>query len=767
MKFLRNIFWQSTDLMQNGRGLLLFFGIVLMSTSAHLYAPGTPGPVATAGTTAAEEDMALKLSDADIKALGLSESEAAELRQFFDAVNNLPAAEKKQIKDLASETETKMRAKNLDPNNFDDLVKFMEEQEKEAKGIKEQPAAVPTVEEAKPAEKAPVVYVASPKDTLTLLRDIERKIESLLVKVKSRESLNRKMLSMQLEISELRYFIKVLQSPDLVLLLASKEFEKLHKNLETLHKALATHEPSIIARKRVGDDDPYEILEIEYTATPEQITAAYKRLKNTKSPEAVKKILKEKGFTEKESKKKIKEARLTWRFIQEAYDLLNDPKERALIRKELKNKIDAEARNDRASRAAFDRLFDAFTTAFYPQGMLKDIRGLLEKHKPQELEAAKKELEKEKAAAERAKKVTRIETTPMRPAFGETQPYKEFYEKMAQESYMRPQYPTPPSYAGAKPAGEPSEKAGAAAEGKKEEPKKKEGKKEEKEKKEEKGKEKEGEEKIEKKELPKYAALDTVERILKGAKKSIKVKDEEGKEEELDLADILENFKTNIKSGGADEEGIQQLMLFATENQFEMLFEALKTLAPDEKNKLNEAFCGEWKKRIWTPYGALLEKWHEEIYGRLLGQRFVKKHGKWNEQKAKKYMLDKAEPDKTALSTKKWKAPKMASKKEINLGALRDITNGIHIYSQAINKECKLGKAPAKKEERKKAKAPKKKKPAKAPEAEEAAEEEEAEEAEAPEEAAPEAEAEAAGAPEPLEARAAEPPATPEPLEAR
>ena len=111
------------------------------------------------------------------------------------------------------------------------------------------------------------------------------------------------------------------------MLLASKEFDTLHRNLEALHKVLATHEPRIIAKKRTGDvDDPYEMLGIDYDAKPDQIKAAYTKLKKTQSPEAVQADLKKKKVSEKVAKKKVKEARLSWSFIQSAYDSLRIPK---------------------------------------------------------------------------------------------------------------------------------------------------------------------------------------------------------------------------------------------------------------------------------------------------------------------------------------------------------------------------------------------------------------------------------------------------------
>ncbi len=713
--------------------------------------PAAPNPYADL-----ESEMTFNLTDADIKGLNLNETEAAELRQFFDALNNLSPAEKQQLRDLGAETEKKMKEKKLDPSNFDDLVKFMEEEEREAKGEKAPAVTAEIEEKAKPVEKPVLIPVASPKDTLTLLKEIERKIESLLVKTKTREALNKKLSTLQQELSEFRYFIKILQASDLVLLLASKEFERLHKNLETLHKALATYEPSILARKRSGDvDDPYEMLSLEYSATPEQITKAYNTLKAAQSPEAVEVALKTSKLSEKDKKKQRKEARLTWRFIQDAYDTLIDPNERAIARKELKNKIEEEARHERTSRAAFDKLFTAFTTAFYPHEILKDIRSLLEKYKPQELELAKKTLEAEKKVAERAKLPVRVETTPIRAGVTE-QPYEAFYQKMAQESYMRPQYPAPaisavPAAAGEKPGTQESEAKKAADKKKKDKEDKEKKEKEEKEKKEKEAK-KAAKKGITEKEVPKFSALNDIEKILKEAKDTIEVTEqpkrgargakkeetEETEEAEEEQAaeerpthpvkfetigfNLMQDVRKPITRGtpALPSEAAFNARQFFDQNRFADLAKALKTLAPgDKKLDAKSKLCAEWKDRIWNPYGGLVKKWVKAFYtdiSHMSGSRI-------DPSKAELYGLGADHPEPTEFFKKKKKdekgpakapaKPSARAKKPatdgdeeeakfaqelsnvVNLAQIRDTTKAINVYFDNISKACGLGAPPA------------------------------------------------------------------------
>ena len=648
-------------------------------------------------------DMSFTLSDEEIKAFNLNEAETQELRQFFDVLNNLPAEDRQKIKEESEKIEQKMRDAKLDPTNVDDLVKFMEAEEKKAAGkIEPVPFEKPLEIETPTEKKLTFIPAVNPKDTLSLLKDIERKIDSLLVKAKSREALNKKLSTMQQEIIEFRYFIITLQDPELVILLASKDFVKLHKNLETLQKALATHEPSIIARKRgaINDDDPYELLDVEYDATPERITQAYKKLKAAKSPEAMAKAFKKQGISEKDGKKRLKEARLSWSFIQDAYDTLQDPNERALVRKELKTKIDQEARHEQASKTAFNAVFDALTTAFYPHAVLKDIQALLEKYKPQELEKAKKQLEVEKKATERAKQVTssRIEATPHRPG-AERAPYEEFYQKIGFEP--RPTYPMPQPTgpASGEKAGpgrkDEMEKGGAKPEGKKD------GKKEEKkdEKKDGKGEKKEEKKeagKIDKKDLEKYAALDAIERILKAAAKktTITFTNGAGVAAQLTFDAIITNLEADLRAATPQDDGIKQLKQYVDEVELDGLFEALKKLAPEPKKKVLSAdqashddLSKEWVKRIWEPYNYLIETWYNGIYGHIGKLRAAKRLLPWNQPKAKIYKLDTAEPTHDLILSKKWKKSDPAGT-PINLAAVRDLMLGTNLYYTAINQAC-------------------------------------------------------------------------------
>lgn len=74
------------------------------------------------------EQPLFQLSDADLGALNLKDDELAEFKQFVDALNNLPPQDQDYLKKLGQEMEQQMKDKGLDPNNFDDVAKWMETQ---------------------------------------------------------------------------------------------------------------------------------------------------------------------------------------------------------------------------------------------------------------------------------------------------------------------------------------------------------------------------------------------------------------------------------------------------------------------------------------------------------------------------------------------------------------------------------------------------------------------------------------------------------------
>lgn len=684
-----------------------------------------------------EKGASFALSDEEIKKLNLSESETAELRQFFDALNNLSPAEKQELEELGKKTEAEMKKKNLDPSNFDDLVKFME-----AEGAVPKETARPTPPPFAPTRKVEepvfeqpkVVPVSSPVDTLTMLNDIIKHLASLHQKGMTHESISRKLESVKPQLYELAYYLHILKSPDLIVLLSSREFMPFHDSLKNLHAALATYEPSIVGRRKASfaEDNPYEVLDVSADATNEEITAAYEKAKKALSPKAIEQHLKDQGADAKTIKKRVKEAGTTFMIIEDAYKELKNPQKRQKIDARLQEKGALESRLDQNSLRAFDSLYRVLS-GFYPQSIIRDAQRLLERYKPQEAALARAQLEKERVAYERSKQVTRVSQLPPRFQMPEA-PYEEFYRKMAQESYQRPIYPGRPGGLNGMMPPPPPTPPTAAAGGKKEEGKKEGGKKEGG-KKEEKGKEESGKEKkgkgkektrgIEKKDIEKYSLIAEIEKILKHGdeldkKGAVPVR---SKTEE----ETFPTLKAAIKAADAElttvsrsaatapSEDIQKLEILLQGYAFEPLTQELKKLAPGPNKKIDdENLKKEWQEHVFNPYGYKIMEWYNELFLLFTAVgRHTARMRPLHKTKAQLYNLNTPLPDVWAKPAKESGKPAPIpepSEESVNLGKWRDTIIQMHAYFDNINRAFGLGpvpggpvkapKAPAPKEEK-------------------------------------------------------------------
>lgn len=693
----------------------------------------------TTFSTAVDPSAQFKLSDEDIKALGLPEGEAAELKQFFDALNNLSPAQKKELEDLGRQTEEKMRQKGLDPTNMDDLMKFMES-EGAAAGPQKPTRRTP---EAKPAfieptvEKPKIVPVASPASTLTMLHDIAKHLASLRQKAITRPAMSQRLASIQGELSELTYYIPLLTAPDLIALLSSKEFMSLHDNFEALHKALATYEPSIIARKpQLFENDPYEVLGVPYDAKKEQITERFNAAKAENSPATIEAHLKKEKVPAKNIKHQVKRARVAFGFVERAYKTLSSPKERAAADKHLQKKIAKEKSNEASSMHAFNEIYASLAGRVKSQ-LLPNIKQLLERYKPQELARAREQMDLERKAYERSKQIVKIPIATAQQPYMGGGPYEEFYRKMAQESYMKPQYPQQrfngqsagqQNGKGPEKAGEGAAGGGAAGKGGKKEggkdgkggEKDKSGKDGAKDGKDGKGPGGEAPKAEEKLDFSKIKVLDRLADLLgeadalkdtltvAGPTRSGTTEGEEGEAEEpeelegpthvLKLDQILNSLKAEL--GGTRGGEVKPIdgsarhldLFFQKRNLSEInnaMSNVMKTFAPKPGKKPSEAFKTAWKEHVWNPYGALINNWYHSAYPVLGGgvpvhPALAEMHG------LKKPLADINKP-----ASKKPKADQPASGPgAVDLSITRDNVSLLFQYFNKINQSLGLGAPP-------------------------------------------------------------------------
>ena len=140
--------------------------------------------------------------------------------------------------------------------------------------------AKPAEQVAAPAEVKPVAKVQNPENVHAVLDSIVKNINQLRQKSQGNELIARRLAQWAESLNDLIFYIKVINKKEHHNRLATKDFEQLFKNLESLARQLAASQPNIVLPEvSVKEDDPYFILKLPYTATAQEITQRYKDLK--------------------------------------------------------------------------------------------------------------------------------------------------------------------------------------------------------------------------------------------------------------------------------------------------------------------------------------------------------------------------------------------------------------------------------------------------------------------------------------------------------
>lgn len=390
-----------------------------------------------------------QLSPSDLKSLGVSEAEAQEFQQFINALNNMSPEEQDMIAKLGQELENQMRSNGLDPNNSDDVFKWIESQQAGGAPLTGKPTKPATIlpdtkiskQEMKPTTSV-IRSDISINDAKKLILEIIQKLTSARQKM---AFLGADGGPKQKDVNELVFLLNVILTEDLLQHLMTQDFTKLYNNLEKLRSSLMAYEPllSIDELAEIDEDDPYELLGIPYNATDDEIELAFDYLQSQKSPEAVTLILDQNNIQGKERKNILTDARLSFSFIRQAYEILKDPQERAIVDKLLKDKINKSKKNSQKINNAINKINNVIYTALTVDDISGEIKKLLKKYEPQQLEAAKRQGEREQKALERSKTTKAIAPSMRQLPSNESQ-YDAFWQSVSQEKhakdYYRPSY---------------------------------------------------------------------------------------------------------------------------------------------------------------------------------------------------------------------------------------------------------------------------------------------------------------------------------------
>lgn len=327
---------------------------------------------------------------------------AKEYENFMSEFNNLPEEDKKMIEELANQIETMVKEEGLDPSNPDDLLKWMEKQEA-LENMDLNPKIENKEVEKKTLEK-PLENKENYEDLdslIKMLKELNKLLSLFRQKVAVNFFMNEDITDFNSDLNLFTYFLHVMENKDITKYLLNKEFEKLKSNLESFHNTLLQNQ-DLNLEEETEEDNPYHILGLNTGADLKEIEQAYNELKSLYDPEILKNNLTKENYSEKDVTKKLKRAKLTFSFIQNAYDSLKDPKEKNLIDKNLLEKEKIEKRLEKRSLEAFQKIKKNISNLL--PDILKDIKNLFEKYKPEEIAKAKAYEEAEKKILAESKK---------------------------------------------------------------------------------------------------------------------------------------------------------------------------------------------------------------------------------------------------------------------------------------------------------------------------------------------------------------------------
>ncbi len=642
-----------------------------------------------------------------------------ELNQIVEALNDLSPDQLKELEDLGRATEERMKSQNLDPNKQSDWKKFMENegmmQPQPQREPRPRPRPKPRPQRMKPMQpvKPIPVAVTSQADTKVMIDELINHLESLKQKAITRTAITKRLGTIQNQVDQFDLYLNLVRSPDIITLLSSKEFERLHGTLDQLHKNFVSLEPSISARERsliLNEDDPYEVLDLPYSATPEEIEARFTDLASERSPEAIKAQLDAEGCEAKPCKRMVKLAERTFRLIKRSYEQLKDPEKRAKLDATLTDKITRETTKEQISMRAFDQLFTAMNKAFTTDRVVGQLKQLLEKHKPQELEQAKLQQQREKEAFERSKRRVIVPQIKPRMKGRQKGPYDSFYRKMGQKRYGRPGGPRRQPGRRGRPQRRPQPKGKAAAPDKGGKPSDKPSAKKDDKKKDDKKDKKKAEVKPAKKQATKEDMkvaneMEDIAKILSDAKdKKYKIKQEyktragETVEDEYELSKIMDDVVLELTlPADRNPSSIKQLKQFHDDYKLKSLRDKLKKIAPGPGKKLNDVLKAEWKDS-GAKFGKVIKDLNELIYKQIDPRslhEYTSPRQTVDNAKEKHYGLDVER----IADKKLWKKKKDDEEEEeeerpkppsgIDLGEMRDTLYGIKKYYDNINDAAK------------------------------------------------------------------------------
>jgi hypothetical protein len=373
----------------------------------------------------------------------MSEQEFNEMIEFLSKLDEKELAELEQ---LGRQVLTDMGI------NPDTLEPIPGSQPAPTPGIPAPQPPVPAQPQPKPEPSLPPTPEISGEDRARMtqiLNELVQVLNEIRLKASS-VYLYDDILPIDPKIDSLVYYSKVITQKAHVARLFDKQFEPLRKNLEALLKALKAINTQLSADTSIIEsiDDPYFILNVADTATTEEVTAAYETLKAMNDPEKIRESAQADGLSESDIKKLIKQSKINFSTIQDAYDKLNDPELRDEVDHERADIIDHLQQTRQALSGLVKQFVRKFEEFAQEKQLMVQIEEFMKKYEPYEASQRKS---MQKAEEERIKEIKALSAARpvMSPGFVFEPRVKYGTPKPSFDggfpSYTPPSFPSTPS----------------------------------------------------------------------------------------------------------------------------------------------------------------------------------------------------------------------------------------------------------------------------------------------------------------------------------
>jgi hypothetical protein len=350
----------------------------------------------------------------DPSQLNLSPSEMAEMDKFIsNMVQELEKLPPEELAKLEKQGEEILRSQGIDPKTLQPLAPApiaptTGQQPSPDNDEQEQPLPPQPVEPLTP----PVLSHATALTEKRVSTILKQALEFLIMlRTVANTQEHTALDSLAPQLLELEIDLHLINTPLHHKKLVSTKQTHIIESLEQFIKDVTPYTTTIHDLIEPSDSDtddelnPYKILNVSMKATTAQIKQAYKKLENTMSPDSLKKTAAYKKLSAHEQKHALKQAKLNFATIQDAYKQLIE--ERAQVDRAL---ISAESIDQLEN--ILNIISKPLSTIFYQQQLLTLLTNYFKAYEPELLEQKKKNLaEAKKRFAEQNKAATVKGTT--------------------------------------------------------------------------------------------------------------------------------------------------------------------------------------------------------------------------------------------------------------------------------------------------------------------------------------------------------------------